>query len=348
MIGADVRYKRLPGRRRGVFRTGSLWIADDHLLAIDSWRFTEQYKRYYLTDIQAITLQRRAKITPGSLALPLLITVALWLLAILSATMIISIARFGGPVNPIEPMLIMRFIGIGGVLAAAAIATYQLAAWFLLSCECRIHTTTSADELRSLHRVWFARRALRRIDDRIRMAQGELPADWETRLSELHGAGLAQPAPEGPVMSAEASAAEPEKAVNLPVLAALMALIAAAGVGAFISENRILNVGLLLLVIGAALFATIGALRTAGRLATIMRGLAAGAIVVLMAAYAVSSIEGMRESTRHTAASDPKVSEFFGRLYTPWLRRTPAVGATVFGVAGLAAAILIRRTRPQE
>ena len=48
-------YTRLPGRKRGlIIGVNTLWQGPDHLLAIDSKRFSEDYKRFYYNDIQAI------------------------------------------------------------------------------------------------------------------------------------------------------------------------------------------------------------------------------------------------------------------------------------------------------
>ncbi len=52
-------YKRLPGRKSGLLRRDTLWLGSDHLLFVRSSRFTEDYRRFYLSDIQALVLQRR-------------------------------------------------------------------------------------------------------------------------------------------------------------------------------------------------------------------------------------------------------------------------------------------------
>ena len=57
---AQFPYKRLPGRRAGLFSVNTLWMADDHLLSVHSHRVTEQYRRFYFRDIQAICIQANA------------------------------------------------------------------------------------------------------------------------------------------------------------------------------------------------------------------------------------------------------------------------------------------------
>src|SRR2546425_13007038 len=65
---ADIEYMRLTRSRprRGSFFSGlatssSLWLGKDHLLNIDSNRFSEQYKRFYFRDIQAIATVRNKR-----------------------------------------------------------------------------------------------------------------------------------------------------------------------------------------------------------------------------------------------------------------------------------------------
>ncbi|MDR3555509.1 MAG: hypothetical protein P4L55_12205 [Syntrophobacteraceae bacterium] len=48
-------YTRLPGKRKGFFRKWTLWLGDNHLLAVESNYFTESYKHFDLKGIQAIT-----------------------------------------------------------------------------------------------------------------------------------------------------------------------------------------------------------------------------------------------------------------------------------------------------
>ena len=51
-------YRRLPGRKKGIIGIYTLWQGPDHLLTIDSKRFSEDYKRFYFQDIQAIITQK--------------------------------------------------------------------------------------------------------------------------------------------------------------------------------------------------------------------------------------------------------------------------------------------------
>src|SRR4051794_11160105 len=63
MAGDAPKYERLtrsrPRTRFGLVSTGngSLWLGPDHLLCIDSSGYTENYKRFYFRDIQALFIR---------------------------------------------------------------------------------------------------------------------------------------------------------------------------------------------------------------------------------------------------------------------------------------------------
>jgi hypothetical protein len=143
-------YRKLPGARRTPLRKATLWLAVDHILSIDSHRFSEEYKRYYFKDIQAIIVTTRA----GAMgkATDLIVAIVLALLAL-------AAWRFQSP--------------------AAAIAVGVMLIQFLIFkslgplCDCRLITAVSRDTLPSLHRLRTAEKALRIIGPLIEQAQSE-------------------------------------------------------------------------------------------------------------------------------------------------------------------------------
>jgi len=46
-------YRRLPGNAAALASYHRLWLGPDHLLAVRSVGFSEEYKRFYFSDIQA-------------------------------------------------------------------------------------------------------------------------------------------------------------------------------------------------------------------------------------------------------------------------------------------------------
>ena len=83
-------YKRLPGRgprNKGIitasFSRCPLYLGNDHLLAVDNHAFSEDYKRFYFSDIQAIITRETRRGAVWSIALSLMcacsLTAALFL-----------------------------------------------------------------------------------------------------------------------------------------------------------------------------------------------------------------------------------------------------------------------------
>lgn len=50
-------YTRIPGVRRTPIGNDTLWMANDHLLAVHSNRISEAYRRIYFKDIQALIVE---------------------------------------------------------------------------------------------------------------------------------------------------------------------------------------------------------------------------------------------------------------------------------------------------
>jgi len=171
-----MKYKRLPGRRRGFFRQASLWLGDDHVLAVTGWRFTEDYKRYYYRDIQALVLARTPR---WAVTLP-------WVFGALVLFIVALVARAGA---------IAWLPEVSWYLVTALVL-----AWLYVSLKgsvrCSIQTAVSREELPSLFRFWSSRRAIRILGDRIARVQGTLVEGWTAHVREA------------PVVDAPAAAAE--------------------------------------------------------------------------------------------------------------------------------------------
>jgi len=157
------RYRKLPGQRRGFLHGASLWMAPDHILAVKSQRFREEYKRFYLRDIQAIVVATRSRFHISTRACGI---AALWLAVFIAA-------RNRAPWGP-------------GVMSIAAIC---LMVWWLYcsyfhSCSCRIYTAVSRDDLPSIYRTWTARKFLAEVEPLIWQVQGVLQGDWAEAVEE--------------------------------------------------------------------------------------------------------------------------------------------------------------------
>lgn len=154
-------YQKLPGRglRKAALAVSatrcSLWLGQDHVLAVDRTMASEEYRRFYFRDIEAVIIRR---------------TVArqVWNWVLL-ALILISAGPF---------VAAWRSSGEGGLLATAiCVAVFWLI--FMLvntlrggTCQTHIRTAVQIEELPSLSRLPVARKVLARLEPLIVAAQG--------------------------------------------------------------------------------------------------------------------------------------------------------------------------------
>ena len=151
--------------RKGRFSVGiaareSLWLGKDHLLSIASTWFTEQYKRFYFRDIQAITIRKTQRREVWN--------VILSLLSMISLTFLIRAFRRSGFSSDLLPSGIMT-----GITAVPLVINNILGT----ACTCYIRTAVQIEELPSINRVRRAYKIIARIRPLIAAAQGELTAE---------------------------------------------------------------------------------------------------------------------------------------------------------------------------
>ena len=157
---AKNRYKRLPGRgpRRGGFITVSLsrcslYLGDDHVLAVDNNGFSEDYKRFYFSDIQGIITRRTRRGSTWSIVLALMIACSL----------------SGALFLEKEPTRIFFW-----VLSGAFLVFFLINVLSGPTCICHIMTAVQEDQLPSLNRLRVARRVIGTLRGVIEKAQGNL------------------------------------------------------------------------------------------------------------------------------------------------------------------------------
>ncbi len=147
-------YTRLPGSWTFPFFCNySLWLADDHLLYRELWLFTERYKRFYFTDIQALFVLNSYGRLHG----------ALWLMLLMVGAVLIQV--FGGPAL-FWPSLI--------ILAGSVLLQLQ----HLLRgpcCACYLKTRVHLQKLPSLNRESVAQEVTARLIALIEQRQGDMP-----------------------------------------------------------------------------------------------------------------------------------------------------------------------------
>jgi hypothetical protein len=137
-----------------------LWLGSDHLLHVSATLGSEEYKRFYFRDIQAITIISTKRQMVLNIVLGSLLTFS-FSLAMLNRL----ISQYSGP-RPLEiaalivfglPMLINILIGP--------------------TCDAHLKTAVQSEELPSLSRLRRAHRVLDRIRPFITAAQGEIPRE---------------------------------------------------------------------------------------------------------------------------------------------------------------------------
>jgi len=172
-VQPSMRYRKLPGRLRGIGYGSSLWMAPDHLLLVSTRLFREEYKRFYLRDIQAIVMATRPRFLISTRSLAVAVA---WLF----------------------PWLFWLLLPAGFGFIWWTVAAILIGVWlvfsFFFSCACRLYTAVSNDPLPSLYRTWTARKFLDEVKPWIDETQGTLDDNWAEAV-ESRAAGPASTAP---------------------------------------------------------------------------------------------------------------------------------------------------------
>lgn len=153
-------YAKLPGRgRRGSaifsYARSRLWLGDDHLLAVDFTVASEEYRRFYFRDIEAVIIRR----TSGR-------QVWNWILCLL---LLLSAGPF---------VALWWSEGEGGFLVASIILALFWLVFIVINsargatCQTHLRTAVQQEQLPSLGRLPVARKVLARVQPLIVAAQG--------------------------------------------------------------------------------------------------------------------------------------------------------------------------------
>ena len=174
----DIKYKRLPGRgprKRGfitVVRSRcSLYLGDDHILAVDNNGFSENYKRFYFSDIQAFITQKTRRGAVWNIVLSIMIACIL----------------IGALFSAEEPLRIIFWILSGIFLVFLLINTMGGP-----TCTCHIVTAVQVEKLPSLNRLRVTRKVINTLRRAIEKIQGKLSPE---EVTASHSTGTAHPTP---------------------------------------------------------------------------------------------------------------------------------------------------------
>ncbi|MCI0606203.1 hypothetical protein L0156_24720 [bacterium] len=149
---------KLPGKR--IFSMGfarnSLWLGKDHLLHVINRGYSEEYRRFYYRDIQAILVRETSLGKTFSIILGIIAGVSLLFLAL--GWFVWRWETFA-----LIPMGIAAFLWL--VLFVVQIASGP-------TCICHLRTAVQFEQLPSLRRVRSARKAIAMLRQRVEAAQG--------------------------------------------------------------------------------------------------------------------------------------------------------------------------------
>jgi hypothetical protein len=155
MSSTTKEYRRLPGRARSVMSSIRLWQGKDHLLLCSSTSFSEDYKRFYYSDIQVITVRKTVTREVRSI-----------LLVALAGVLGLIAFQF-------EDWL-RDFWGV----LAGLLLFFSLVDWLRgPTCICHLQTAIQTVHLSSLNRLRTARKTMARLKPLIDEAQGTLTAE---------------------------------------------------------------------------------------------------------------------------------------------------------------------------
>jgi len=346
-----VRYRKLPGRRRGFLFGSSVWLGPDHLLLVKSARFREEYKRFYFRDVQAIVTANAPRFHISTRAAAIAV---LWFWTFVFANAVANqLPRDIGSMYRYYRYVDWVFWIVAGGLVIAWV--YFSAGW---SCRCRIYTAVSSDELPSLYRTWTARRFLEKVEPYLTQAQGVIEGDWAEAVEDKQigplpegRVGLAMPnaaAPLPPPATAAKTAFTPASILFVASLclggsADLLALRASANVG------RWILLGFLLLQVTAAVAVLVQ--NYLGKLVASLRNLAIVALASIGIWYYAAQIGAsfaiayQNARSRHPSAF-PAQMQPLGLLGNPVSRGIAGGIGVLLGLAGVV--LLLRGERPPE
>jgi hypothetical protein len=155
MPAETIPYRRLPGTGSGAFEQFKLYEGPDHLLLVASSGYTENYKRFYFRDIQAITVRDSAggKVWNG-----------VWgFLTFLAAVIALQVSD-------------VAFV-VWSIIAGVFFLLLALNFGRGPTCVCQIQTAVQTRALPPLNRLRRAQKLIAQLRPVIEAAQEPMPAE---------------------------------------------------------------------------------------------------------------------------------------------------------------------------
>ena len=160
-------YQRLPGRCQSVTGRHRLWLGPDHLLAVANNGYSEDYKRFYFRDIQAIVIRKTGVGAMWNAVFGILAAVGVTLMSI------------GWSQEWPAPGIAAIGVYVGLALLCLAINAARGP-----TCATHLRTAVQSERLHAFGRMRTARRSVARIRQDVEAAQGTVAMeDMETFLA---------------------------------------------------------------------------------------------------------------------------------------------------------------------
>jgi hypothetical protein len=148
-------YRRLSGRDAGLLSYSRLWLGPDHLLLARTAFFSEEYKRFYFRDIQAVVTRRTER------------------REILTVILIFTTVVFGVLAAFTDAVWHAVLVVITLTLFVALLVNWLRGP----TCVCHLRTAVQTEELSPLKRSRATRRVIDKLKPNIERAQGALAAE---------------------------------------------------------------------------------------------------------------------------------------------------------------------------
>jgi hypothetical protein len=163
-MAATNSYQKTPAHWHGLLSGASLWLGSDHFLVVRNMRFSEEYRRYYYRDIQALQLRPARRLWFPS-----------WVAGVLVALVILAIA-FSFWYRAVSSGCVASLLPFLALIAYRSLAQ---------GCACHVVTAVATDELAALRQMSPARKVIRAIAERAVAAQGALDPNWQQSWQDL-------------------------------------------------------------------------------------------------------------------------------------------------------------------
>ncbi len=165
---SQVEYRRLPGKKKVFLRQNTLWLGEDHLLAVESNYFNERYNRLYFRDFQAIIVRKTNRFAACNIVT-----------ATAAGLCAVSMIAAGA----------WHYLGLSLVSGIALLLSLIALAMNLIrgaTCTCHVGMPLAVHNLQSVCRLKYAQRILAEITPLVQKYQGPMDVD-EIRSQWLRG-----------------------------------------------------------------------------------------------------------------------------------------------------------------